>query len=106
MNEKEIFKLEPAPSFWTPVELPIPGGVATIRVRYTYRNVDDFAAFVQTIKDMADVDALMLMIEEWSGPDAAFSKETLQRLLRNYPRATRALYKTYRTELLGAPEKN
>ena len=106
MSEKEIFKLEPEPSFWASVEIPVPGGVKTIHVRFKYRNIDEFAAFLQEIKDMEDIDALMLMIEEWQGPDAAFSRETLQRLLRNYPRATRPLYKTYRSELLGAAEKN
>ena len=106
MSEKILFKLEHGPSFWTPVEIPIPGGVVTIEVRYKYRNRDEFAEFVKEIKDFEDIDALMLMIEEWKGPDAAFSRETLERLMRNYPRSTRVLYRTYRTELMGAAEKN
>lgn len=103
----DIFKIDPAPSFWAPVEIPMPGGqVGRFSIEYHYRNRDEYGELLQQAETLDDIDVLMLAIKGWKGPDAAFSKETLTRLLRNYPGATRVIFRTYREHLLGAAEKN
>lgn len=107
MAEEVLFKLEPEPTFWAPVKIPMPGGqTGEIRVRFKYRNRDQYGELLKLADDSDDIEVLLLAIDGWEGADAAFSRETLERLLRNYPGATRALFRTYRDNLLGAAEKN
>jgi Phage tail assembly chaperone len=107
MGEKVLFKLEPAPTFWAPVSIPLPGGeTGEIRVKFRYRNRDAFVELLKEAATLDDVDMLLRVIDDWDGPDAAFSPETLGRLLGNYQQAGRALFRAYRDNLLGAAEKN
>jgi len=104
---EEIFKLEPEPTFWAPVEIPMPGGkVGKFSIEYHYRDRDAYVELLKQAETMDDIDVLMLAMKDWKGPSAAFSRETLERLLRNYPGATRVIFRTYRENLLGAAEKN
>lgn len=104
---EELFKLDPEPSFWAPVEILMPGGkVGKFSIEYHYRDRNAYVELLKQAETMDDIDVLMLAIKGWKGPDAAFSRETLARLLRNYPGATRVIFRTYRSNLLGEAEKN
>ena len=107
MGEKVLFKLEPEPTFWAPVQIPLPGGeLGEIRVKFRYRNRDALLELLKEAEGLFDLDLLLRVIDDWEGPDAAFSPETLDRLLGNYQQAGRALFRAYRDNLLGAAEKN
>lgn len=105
--EQVLFKLDPAPTFWAPVEFNVAGGmVAKIEVEFAYHNRDEFEALSEAILDEKDADWLPRIMRNWKGPDAAYSADTLARLLRNYPGSGVAIAATFRNEIFGAPRKN
>ncbi len=108
-NEEQIvFKVDPEPFlFWTSVSIPLAGDqVGQIRVQYLYMPPDEYRAFFDQGKEMTYLDALSALIKDWSGPDAPYSRETLERLVKNYPRAPKAFIAAYRDEIFGVAEKN
>lgn len=111
MNEKDqeqvLFKIDPDPTFWETVEIPMPGGkVGKIKVEFVFKDREQYSAFFKEQTDKKDSEALPLLIRSWSGPDAEYSPETLGRLLRNYPQAGLAITNAYRDSLFGAERKN
>lgn len=96
-------KFKPNPTFRAKVEIPAAGG-ESIEVEFTFRHrgKKSLDAFAEQIKEMPDIDALMLMVEDWTEMGEPFNAETLAQLVDDYPAALYAITRTYFRELLQA----
>lgn len=106
-EEKIVFSLDPDPTFWAPVEIPMPGGkVGKINVEFNFKDRDEYTAFFTANEGKKDVEALPEIIAGWHGPDATYSVDALGRMLKNYPQSGLAFFRAYRDNIFGASEKN
>lgn len=107
---KAIFKLQPAPTFTVPVEIPRHGEEpAKIKVTFKHKSREDMAEFLERAgesKAEQDVALMREMIADWEGPDMEFCDESIQLLLQNYQGAVPALVLAYSLELTQARRKN
>lgn len=96
-------KFKPNPTFKAKVEIPAAGG-ESIEVEFTFRHRGRKAldAFSEEIREMQDVDAIMLMVEDWSDMGEAFSADALAEFIDDYPAAAFAVTRAYFRELLQA----
>lgn len=102
-----MFKLDPDPTFWATVSIYIPGkGVGKFDVEYRHLSGDARQAYVDGLKEKTNLDALFDIVIGWRGVDRSFNKESLEKLLNDYPAAAAALFRTFWDELSGASEKN
>lgn len=93
-------KLNPNPTFTSPVNIPTPEGDAQIRVVFKYRDRAQLAEFMAfATKCEKDVDVMMELIEGWYDVDTPFSREAVEMLMRNYHASARAVLSTYISEL-------
>lgn len=105
--EDVLFKLEPDPTFWAPVEFKVAGGkLAKIQVEFRYKDRDQYLEFIKAFEGKRDDEVLPQVIVAWKGPDAAATPENIARMFRNYPGSSRAFFCAWRDELFGAPAKN
>lgn len=107
-NEEQIvFKVDPDPTFWATVEIPMIGGkVGKLEVEFKFKDRDAYSEFFTVNDGKKDIEALPEIVVGWRGADAPYSVEALGRLLRNYPLSGAAFIKTYRDSIWGALEKN
>jgi len=107
----EIFRIDPAPTFIFPVALPVPGGVPVV-VRFRFRHMDS-EAFFKMLEESREAkepaaEFLLRFVDGWEGENinASFSAEALGKLVKNYPKAAKAIFGAFEAELVGALEKN
>lgn len=94
-----MFKIQPAPTFWATVSIPITGGdPEPLAVEYKHRTVDDLQEFANSMRDRPPLDVCADMLVGWKDVDEEFSREALARLLQNYPLAA----DTFATQYLAA----
>ena len=81
-----MLKVTPNPTFDAPVEVPVPGQVKPekITVTFKYKSQAERDAFLEKLKTLPKVDALMEIIAGWTGVDVEFSREALENVLANY----------------------
>ena len=107
----DIFNIDPNPTFTAPVSLPVPGGSPVV-VDFRFRHMDSDAFYAMLVesreKKESSVDFLARFVDGWEGDkiNAAFSMESLARLVKNYPRTAMAIFRVYESELVGAMGKN
>lgn len=102
-----MFKLEPNPTFWAPVDIHVPGqGKGRIEVEFRYLDKTARAAYVDNLGGKSPLDALTEIVVDWREIDAPFSRENLGRLIDSYLSAFDACFAAYFQELRGALEKN
>lgn len=99
-------KLNPDPTFSAKVAIPVHGS-APVDVCFTFkhRTKDDLAAWLETIKDKADVDVAMECVTAWEFDDA-FNAANIGKLFQNYIGSPGAIIQAYMDELLAARIKN
>jgi len=108
---KDIFQIEPNPTFVVPVALPVPGG-APVVVRFRFRHMDSDAFFemLKASREAGEATDVFLLrfVDGWEGENinAPFSAEALTKLVKNYPRSGKAIFAAFEGELIGALEKN
>lgn len=102
-----MFKLNPAPTFWTEVSISVPGAgePAKFEVEYKWMPRDALRGYFGNAAGRSDEDLLGEIVCNWRGIDAEFSRENLAQLLANYTGAARALYDRYGEEMLEARKK-
>lgn len=106
-----LFQIEPNPTFLFPVPLPVPGGVP-VEVMFRFRHMDTDAFYdmlnESRAKGESAAEFLARFIDGWEGEqiNAPFSLEALGKLVKNYPKAAKAIFKAFEAELIGALEKN
>jgi len=108
--DKVTFRLQPAPTFTVPVDIPRHGQEpAKIRVTFKHKTregLDDFLKRSTKAQPADDWPLAQEMIESWEGPDVPFSEEAVRLLVENYQGAMSALVNTYVLELTQARRKN
>jgi hypothetical protein len=100
------FKLQPPESFSAPVEIVNPGGtIETLNVEFKWLSRDEFADYCKAGKDLDDDKFFAGLINGWDA-DEACNAAGMKKLFGYRPRAPRALFEKYRSELLEVEEKN
>lgn len=101
---KPKFTLVAKPTFTARVAIPIPGQAAEL-VEFTFkgRTRDQFADFIESIKDggVKDAEAIMDIASGWELEDA-FDAKNIELLTQNYLGAARAIIDKYLAELTTA----
>ncbi|GGX01426.1 phage tail assembly chaperone [Undibacterium macrobrachii] len=104
-----MFQIDPSPKFWAQAAISVPGqkDPAMIDVQYNHLDADELKVFqTQTIVEKEPIDALMEIINDWKGASEEFNKQSLAKVLKNYPASGRQFYDAYIKELLGVKTKN
>lgn len=107
----DIFTLDPNPTFAVPVSLPVPGR-DPVAVTFRFRHLDSDAFYAMLTESRTQqekaADFLARFVDGWEGEaiNAPFSREALEKLTRNYPKAAQAIFLAYEQELVGALVKN
>lgn len=107
----QLFTIEPNPTFVFPVPLPVPGG-PPVEVKFRFRHMDTDAFYDMLNESRAKgepaAEFLSRFVDGWEGEqiNAAFSAEALGKLVKNYPKAAKAIFGAFEAELIGALEKN
>jgi len=97
------FTLTPEPTFKAKVDIPIPGKKAQkVELTFKWRDSDDFKAFMQGLESYdSDTDAVMDFVTGWELSDA-FSRENVEKMVKNYIGSARAIINVYIEENTGA----
>lgn len=99
-------KLTPDPTFSGMVEIHVPGKEpAEIEFTFKYRDREELEAFAGSMATMSDAELILNLASAWDLADA-FTKESVETLVKKYYSAPRAVYEKYLQELTGAKEKN
>lgn len=120
MNEqsRSDLKLEGVPSFWHEVFIPMAGGAPVgVKLEFVGRGFVELEAFTQSMRDtVRDLNEPQELVEHWTdcvldcvigwNVAANFSRETVFKMLNNYPQAFRVIMDGYFAELNNARLKN
>lgn len=98
-------KLNPDPTFFSKVEVPVPGGTAEVGCTFKYRDREDLAKWVEATKDAGDAEVLIDCMSGWDLDDE-FNAESAKRLCSSYPGASYAIVARYVRELAGIRQGN
>lgn len=103
-----MFRINPSPTFNAPVKIPVAGQSepVTIGVEFRHMSRSRLTTFFDECAGQTDAQVLAQIVAGWSDVDRPYSPEALALLIDNYPGATRALFETFRAELLEAGRKN
>lgn len=100
-------RLKPDPTFWAPVEIPVPGGEPQrIEVEFRLLPLDQVDGLQAWARDRKLVDAMAEVIAGWRGVDTPYSEAALRDLDHAYWGACDALLRAYVEERRGAKRKN
>ena len=103
------FKLAPNPTFWSVVEISIPGGdCQAVELLFKHKTVKATLEFIErAYKADADRKALVSeVVADWRGIDIPFSVDALGQLLENYASAFSEIVTAYPAALRGDKRKN
>ncbi len=104
------FKIKANPTFVANVSLSVHGQAERETVQITFKHLTQKGSAEYWAKvsqeHLTDLEALDLLIESWDGFDAAYSKENLDILLQNYPKASTELFTAYNAEMVVSAVKN
>lgn len=99
-------KLDAAPTFKAPVEIPVAGGESvTVEMTFKHRTKDALDEFIKARPGKTDEASFTDMVEGWDLEDP-FTKANVKKLLQNYIGAALATFHTYIDELVKAKAKN
>lgn len=106
-----MFVLQPKPTFKVDVEIQTTTGLNKIKFEFKHKGKKALKAFYETLAPEGgpvreDQDALLELIENWSGADEKFSPETLDTLLDNYHGSAKAIFDAFNKGLFEGGQKN
>jgi hypothetical protein len=104
------FKLQPAPTFTAPVDIPVPGdGFSKVVFTFKYRDRQQMKTFLDRIakpdEPITDAEMIEDMCSGWELTDP-FTRESIDLLVLNYIGATSAIFDKYLEEHTKARAKN
>jgi hypothetical protein len=103
-------KLQPSPTFWTPVQLSVAGTdkPAIVDFEFVHKTKEQLAEFVLMLQkeDRADDGILGEVIKSWRGIDTDYGPSALRDLLSNYPASGLEILKAYLAALTESRRKN
>lgn len=94
--------LVPNPTFTAPVEIHIPGNAKPAVTKFTFKHLaeDDYNAFITSLKDRTQTDALLDILVGWE-VDAEFTPENLEAFVKGYLAAAAAIIGAYFDQMTG-----
>ncbi|WP_296280280.1 phage tail assembly chaperone [Pseudoxanthomonas sp.] len=94
--------LNPPPTWQKAVELPVPGGTAS--VTFTFRRMDlpQLKEFIAKLGEMTDVDAVAAVVTGWNLDDI-LDADAIATLCTTYPGSGFAILREYMRESMGRP---
>lgn len=103
-----MFKLEPNPTFWSPVRITVLGQDAPgeFEIEWRHKTLNEAAAWMKSAAGRRDDDLLAEVIAGWRGVSVEFSRESLQQLLQNHGAAAEELFRAYPAALTESRAKN
>lgn len=120
-----MFKLQPNPTFWAPVSIPVPGEAeeGKIDVEFKHKTKKELAAYLRPAPTKAaakpadkpadpdavakkDLDDMLEIIADWKGLDGPFTATNLAVVLENYHGSAQAILGAYLKALLERRQKN
>jgi len=105
-----MFKLQPNPTFWAPVSIPVPhaDNEAVIEIEFNHKTKVDLDAYLKLTAqpETKDPDSIGEIVKDWKGLDVDFNTDHLNTLLNNYPSAGRAILRAYIVALTEGRKKN
>jgi hypothetical protein len=103
-------KLQPNPTFWTPVPISVPGSEkpAIVDIEFVHKTKEQIKDFYEALQkeDRSDEAILGDIIKTWKGIDAEYSPSALRDLLSNYPASGLEILKAYGAALTESRRKN
>lgn len=101
------FRLQPSPTFWATVEIPVPGGEPMpLEVEFRHKRREEAMRFADALSTRAPLESLREVVAGWKGADVEFSDSALVELDANYLGAAERILLVYLEELRGARRKN
>ena len=103
-----MFTINPEPLFTADVPMTVPGKTEPVitRMTFKYKNKEQLLEFGKFLKKAPIEDALLEIVEGWSGVDAPFTPENLKLLLGNYLTAGNEIIQAYHREAYQSKVKN
>ncbi len=101
------FKLEPNPTFWAPVDIPVPGGEPQrLELQFRHMSRERGVEFGESMTQRPLIECVLEVVSDWRGVDATFTADALRQLDRDYWSACETILRAYVDELRGARRKN
>ena len=102
-----MFKLQPNPTFWAKVEIPVPGNdPMPLEVEFRHKRREEARVFAEALPSRPALESLREIVAGWRGADREFSDSALAELHDNYVAAADRILGAYFDELRGARRKN
>lgn len=106
-NDSPLFEMDPAPSFPFTVPVVRPGGVTqSLHLIGKHMDREDFAEYCRNGTTTKETQFVLGLLSGWDSRHGSYSAERMTKLLNDFPRAGRSIFRAYRDELLGAEEGN
>jgi len=94
--------LTASPTFKSMVKIPVPGAkAAPVEFKFNGMTKDKFKAWLETLSDKEDADAIMEIASGWDLDDP-FNADNVGRLIDQYIGAAKVIFETYINELSAA----
>lgn len=94
-------KLQPAPTFWAKVPIPLPGGEKhEIELEFVHKTRDDLDKWRSEKDVKTDGKAVMTIVKNWRGVEGDFNEDNINAVLQNYHGAGIAIGRTYIEQLM------
>jgi predicted nucleic acid-binding protein len=102
-----VFKLQPNPTFWWTVQIPVAGeDPQPLEVEFRRMKASALRTFGSTIEGREPIDAVSDLVVGWRNVDADFSRERMAELLEEYPKASDAILLAYAAAYQDAKRGN
>lgn len=102
-----MFKLQPNPTFWAPIDVPVPGGEPQrFEVLFRHKTREQLAEFGDRLANRPAIESVLEVVADWRGIDAEFSADTVRNLDQNYLHAVDSILHAYWDEFSRAKRKN
>lgn len=101
-----MFKLQPKPTFWAKVPIAIAGSPKPVLldVEFNHLDRDTLRKYLDSLDDREDADSINEIVAGWKGVDEDFSRDSLEKLLSNYPGSAMSLVRVFAAESIGTKD--
>lgn len=101
-NHMAKLTLNPPPTWQKAVDLPVPGGTASVTFTFRRKDLPQLKEFIAKLGEMSDTDAVAAVVTGWNLDDI-FDAESVAKLCTTYPGSGFAILREYMRESLGRP---
>lgn len=94
--------LNPPPTWQKNVDLPVPGGTASVTFTFRRKDLPQLKEFIAGLGEMTDAEALGAVVTGWDLDDI-FDADAVTKLCTTYPGSGFAILREYMRESMGRP---